>query len=85
MATIPKTITVTEKNEKWINSRVESGDFGNASEYIRNLIRQDQEQQTKIEAIRQALIKGEQSGLSSLSPEEIMEAVIKKNGRNGKL
>ena len=38
MATI---VTVAEKNEAWINARVESGDYGNASEYIRDLIRRD--------------------------------------------
>ncbi|MCC6221512.1 MAG: type II toxin-antitoxin system ParD family antitoxin, partial [Deltaproteobacteria bacterium] len=71
MATIPKTISVTRKNEAWINARIESGDFGNASEYIRDLIRRDQERQSKIEAIRMALQEGEESGLGVRTSEEM--------------
>lgn len=80
MATIPKTISVTEQNEEWINFRIKSGDFGNVSEYIRDLIRRDKEHQNKIEDIRKALIEGEKSGLSNRSPKDIMQAV-----RDGKL
>lgn len=47
MAAVAKTITVTEKNEAWINSRVESGNYGNASKYIRDLIRKDQAAQSQ--------------------------------------
>ena len=83
MRTIPKTITVTEKNEAWIQSRLESGDFGNASEYIRSLIRQDEEREKQVEAIRIALIQGENSGISKRTPEEIIEAV--KRARSGKI
>lgn len=85
MATVPKTISVTKKNEAWINSRVDSGDFGNASEYIRDLIRRDQERQTKIEAIRAALIEGEESGISDRTPEDIRDAVLERLKADGKL
>lgn len=85
MATIPKTISLTHKNEAWINERIRSGDFGNASEYIRDLIRRDQERQTRVEAIRAALIEGEESGISERSPEEIMAAVVERRRRNGEL
>ncbi|MCY4443054.1 MAG: type II toxin-antitoxin system ParD family antitoxin [Deltaproteobacteria bacterium] len=85
MATIPKTVSLTHKNEAWINERIRSGDFGNASEYIRDLIRRDEERQTRIDVIRAALIEGEQSGISGRTPEEIMAAVIESKRRNGEL
>lgn len=85
MATFPKTISLTQKNEAWINERIRSGDFGNASEYIRDLIRRDEVRQTRIEFIRVALAEGEESGISDRTPEEIMMAVIERKRRNGQL
>ncbi|MCP4430013.1 MAG: type II toxin-antitoxin system ParD family antitoxin [Gammaproteobacteria bacterium] len=63
MATVRKTITVTDQQDKWIKAQIEGGDFTNDSEYIRNLIRRDQVTQSEIDAIRSELIKGEQSGI----------------------
>ncbi len=62
MATIRKTITVTEQQDQWITAQVQSGRFTNDSELIRDLICREQERSTEIEAIRQALVEGELSG-----------------------
>lgn len=51
-----KTITVTQKQDIWIKSQVESGEYGNDSEYIRDLIRKDCEYKNKLETLRSALI-----------------------------
>ncbi len=76
MSTIRKTITLTEQQGQWIKSRINDGDFTNDSEYLRDLIRRDQEQFSEIHAIRQALIKGEQSGDSTRSVDEIIQSVL---------
>ena len=39
MATIRKTITLTEKLDEWIKGQIARGDFTNDSEYLRDLIR----------------------------------------------
>ena len=62
MSTKRKTITVTDQQNNWIKTRIAAGEFTNDSEYIRDLIRRDQTSQADIEAIRAALIEGEQSG-----------------------
>jgi antitoxin ParD1/3/4 len=62
MATTRKTITVTEQQDEWIKAQITAGDFTNDSEYIRDLIRRDQERYGEIEMIRSELVKGEQSG-----------------------
>ena len=41
MATVKKTITVTEKQDDWIRSQVESGEYVRESDYIRELLRKD--------------------------------------------
>lgn len=62
MATVRKTITLTEQQDAWISSRIAAGDYTNDSEAIRDLIRKEQERSFETETIRQALIEGERSG-----------------------
>ena len=45
----------------WIDAQVSGGEYANASDYIRDLIRHDQRQR---EVLNLALIEGEQSGTS---------------------
>lgn len=62
MGTTRKTITLTEQQDSWIKAQIAAGKFTNDSEYIRDLIRRDQAGQTDLNAIRSALIAGEESG-----------------------
>lgn len=62
MAAVRKTITLTEQQDAWINSRIAAGHYTNDSEAIRDLIRREQERDFELETIRQALIEGERSG-----------------------
>ncbi len=75
MSMVKKSISVTDRQNDWIKAQIASGHFGNESEVVRELIRERQirEEETpeEIEAIRAALIKGEQSGMSKKSVDEI--------------
>ena len=62
MGTTRKTITLTDQQNNWVKAQISAGQFTNDSEYFRDLIRRDQAGQADIEAIRAALIEGEQSG-----------------------
>jgi antitoxin ParD1/3/4 len=62
MTTIRKTITLTDQQDGWIKAQIEAGHYTNDSEYIRDLIRREQERSNSIEAIRAALAEGEASG-----------------------
>lgn len=72
-----KTITLTEQQDDWVKGQIESGHFGNDSEYIRHLIRRDQQAQERIAALRQALSDGETSG----APKPLDISAIKAAGR----
>ena len=61
MGTKRKTITITDNQDNWIKNQISAGAYTNDSEYIRDLIRRDQTSQADIEAIRAALIEGEES------------------------
>ncbi|MDN5938563.1 MAG: type II toxin-antitoxin system ParD family antitoxin [Salinisphaera sp.] len=62
MATVRKTITVTEQQNAWINSQIQDGRFASDSELVRALIRNEQDHRAEQEAVKQALIAGEHSG-----------------------
>jgi antitoxin ParD1/3/4 len=64
MGTVRKTITLTDTQDRWIKAQIEAGHYTNDSEYIRDLIRREQERSGEIEAVRAALIEGEASGES---------------------
>jgi len=55
-------ISLGEHFEGYLASQVNSGLYGNKSEVIRDALRDHEEKQRKIEALRQALIAGEESG-----------------------
>ncbi len=55
-------ISVPDPMKDWVQSQVNTGSYANTSDYVRDLIRQDQENIGKIQALRQALIDGEKSG-----------------------
>ena len=62
MGTVRKTITLTDQQDSWVKAQINDGRYTNDSEYIRDLIRREQERSAEIEAIRTALIEGEASG-----------------------
>jgi antitoxin ParD1/3/4 len=43
MATVRKTNTLTDAQDDWIKAQVASGDYTHDSEYLRDLIRREQE------------------------------------------
>lgn len=81
MTVIRKTISLTPQQDEWIKQRLAHGDYTNESEYFRDLIRHDQEDQSKIEAIKNALIEGEESGQPvAFSRDEYMKNIRKRLG-----
>lgn len=73
MTVVRKTITLTEQQDDWVKKRIATGDFTNDSEYFRDLIRRDQARAAPLDAVRAALIEGEQS-ISPSSADDILQA-----------
>jgi antitoxin ParD1/3/4 len=62
-------ISLPDPVTEWIEERIRSGQYANASDYIRDLIRDDRERRVRL--VR-ALVEGEESGLSRRSVRDII-------------
>ncbi len=60
-----------ESLRQYIDKRVHSGNYGNTSEYLRDLIRQDQEAQKSLR-LRQLIADGLQSGEGRVITDEVI-------------
>jgi antitoxin ParD1/3/4 len=85
---VPEIITMASMNvslpepmKDWVEDRVKSGRYSNASDYVRDLIRRDQEQR---EVLISALVEGEKSGVSRRSVRAIA-AAAKTKLKNGEI
>ncbi|WP_126422644.1 type II toxin-antitoxin system ParD family antitoxin [Asticcacaulis sp.] len=78
-------VSLSETMRGFIKSRVSSGDYHNESEYIRDLVRRDQERLSQELRLTKLLEEAEQSGLSDKSLPDIMQAVKQKLKADGRL
>ncbi|HEX9625873.1 MAG TPA: type II toxin-antitoxin system ParD family antitoxin [Acidiferrobacterales bacterium] len=73
-------VSLPDPMKDWVESRVESGHYSNASDYIRDLIRRDQEYQDKREVLLKALIAGEKSGVAKRTLDDIWKDIKARSG-----
>jgi len=81
MATHKRNYNMTEATDKWVKLRGNGTVYASESEYIRALVIRDMEQYGEVEAIRAAIMQGENSGISDKTPEEIKQAVLTRKQR----
>jgi antitoxin ParD1/3/4 len=81
IGTVRKTITLTTPQDQWVKAQIVRGGYTNDSEYIRALIRREQECHAGYEAIRAALIEGEDSGEPQpLDAQSFKDKMLAKHG-----
>ena len=84
VALVKKSITVTDRQEQWIRAQVASGEYGNDSEYVRDLIRRDREQRARLLELKEAIQEGLNNGVSDKTVKEIWaEAEQRYRARHG--
>ena len=80
-----QSITFTEPNDDWLKAQVDSKEYSSKSDVINDLIRHARSRKKELENIREALIKGENSGISELTSDEIVARVVDRKRKNGQL
>ena len=84
MATTRKTITLTKQQDQWVKAQIISGNYTNDSEYFRDLVRRDQEQNIKFLALKRAIQEGLDNGVSNRTVTDIWEeAELQFKARHG--
>lgn len=58
----------------WVEAQVGTGRYGNASDYVRDLIRRDQERGAQQQELQKLITQGLESGISNRSMEDIRQA-----------
>lgn len=64
-------VSLPEQMKSWVEGKIDAGQYHNASEYIRDLIRKDQAETEKTLAFRAAIEIGRNSGVDDRSVDEI--------------
>lgn len=57
-------VSLPDPMKMWVEARLKGGHFSNTSDYVRHLIRHDQEREAAIVALQKAIDKGMHSGES---------------------
>ncbi len=77
MGIVRKSITFTEQQDTYIKSLIEKGFYTNDSEYVRDIIRKDQENRKRGIDLYDALVDGIESGVSDKTVDSIWDEAIR--------
>lgn len=66
-------VSLPDPMKAWVEAQVNGGQYGNASDYVRDLIRRDQQDREKIKTLQDAITKGIESGMSDRTMQEILK------------
>lgn len=73
-------VSLPDPMKDWVEAQARTGRYSNASDYVRDLIRRDQELADKIAELQRLVTEGLESGISTLSKADILEAASKQAG-----
>ncbi len=85
MVMMRKTITIPDAMDGWIKAQIESGRYGNDSEYFRDLIRRDQDRRMAERELLALIQEGLDSGTSKNTIPDIMKRVESRLKHNGNI
>lgn len=66
-------VSLPDKMKEWVEAQAETGRYSNASDYVRHLIRRDQERAAAIAELQTMIDEGLESGISDLTLEDLRE------------
>lgn len=78
-------VSLPEPLKEWVEDQARSGRYANASDYVRDLIRRDQERTSKIDALQKLITEGMESGeAENFDLPAFLARVRGKRGKKGK-
>ncbi len=73
-----QSITLAQKNDEWLKNQVKNEEFSSKSEAVNYLIKQAREQEAYYDYVRMKIEKGEKSGFSTKTKEELLAEIKSK-------
>lgn len=71
-------VSIPDPMKDWCEAQIREGRYSTASDYIRDLIRRDQDMRSGVKALQAAIAEGLASGVSPRSLDEIMTEARKR-------
>lgn len=75
-------ISVPEQMREWVLKQIQGGRYASTSDYVRDLIRQDQDKNDRIIHLKEALEEGLNSGVSDKTNEDVLREARQVNKRS---
>lgn len=66
-------VSLPQPMKQWVEKQAESGRYSNASDYVRDLIRRDQERAAKIAGMQDLVAEGLRSGIGTKTMEQLQD------------
>ena len=73
-------VSLPDAMKAWVEEQVQTGRYGNSSDYVRDLVRRDQERSAKKAEFARLVQEGIDSGISPMTPEEVFANARRKAG-----
>lgn len=73
-------VSLPDPMKDWVEAQTQTGRYSNASDYVRDLIRRDQERADKISQMQKLVAEGLESGDSDQSMADILKTARLKAG-----
>ena len=73
-------VSLPDPMKDWVEAQARTGRYANASDYVRDLIRKDQERNDKIAAMQRFVDEGLKSGVGKRSKDELFAAAVARAG-----
>ena len=66
-------VSLPDPMKDWVEAQAKSGRYSNASDYVRDLIRRDQERADKVAELQKLLTEGLESGVSGRTLDDVLK------------
>ncbi|MEO1017874.1 MAG: type II toxin-antitoxin system ParD family antitoxin [Pseudomonadota bacterium] len=71
-------VSLPDPMKDWVEAQAKSGRYSNTSDYVRNLIRRDQDRAAKIAEMQRLVTEGLESGVGDRSMDELRQIALKR-------
>jgi antitoxin ParD1/3/4 len=71
-------VSLPDPMKDWVEAQAETGRYANASDYVRDLIRRDQERNDKIAAMQRFVDDGLRSGIGNRSRDALFTEAVER-------